>query len=93
VTLLNMHFKSIHTNLSLSIHLLIIFLCFSEERTNKDVGLSIPTVKYVFFRHMARSELVRSNGSSITVIHWTEHRVPNEGVRKSTQGAEGFVAP
>jgi hypothetical protein len=28
-----------------------------------------------------------------TVIRWTEHRVPNEGVRESTQGAEGVCSP
>jgi hypothetical protein len=26
-------------------------------------------------------------------IHWTEHRVPNEGARGSTQGAEGICSP
>jgi hypothetical protein len=25
----------------------------------------------------------------LTAIHWTEHRVPSEGARESTQGAEG----
>jgi hypothetical protein len=25
--------------------------------------------------------------------HWTEHRVPNEGARESTQGAEGVCSP
>jgi hypothetical protein len=25
----------------------------------------------------------------LTAIHWTEHRVPNEGARERTQGAEG----
>jgi hypothetical protein len=25
----------------------------------------------------------------LTVIYWMEHRVPNEGARESTQGAEG----
>ena len=28
-----------------------------------------------------------------TVIHWTEHRVPNEGGRESIQGAEGVCSP
>jgi len=26
----------------------------------------------------------------LTVIHWTEHRVPNEGARERTHGAEGI---
>jgi hypothetical protein len=25
----------------------------------------------------------------LTTNHWTEHKVPNEGARESTQGAEG----
>jgi hypothetical protein len=25
----------------------------------------------------------------LTVIHWMEHMVPNEGARESTQGSEG----
>jgi hypothetical protein len=29
----------------------------------------------------------------LTVIHWTEHRVSNEGARESTQGAEGDCIP
>ena len=29
----------------------------------------------------------------LTAIHWTEHRVPNEGARERTQGAEGVVIP
>jgi hypothetical protein len=29
----------------------------------------------------------------LTAIHWTEHRVPNEGARESTQGAEGVAVP
>jgi hypothetical protein len=29
----------------------------------------------------------------LTVIHWTEHRVPNEGARERTQGAEGVSSP
>ena len=29
----------------------------------------------------------------LTIIHWTEHRVPNEGVRESTQGVEGVFSP
>jgi hypothetical protein len=29
----------------------------------------------------------------LTAIHWTEHRVPNEGPRGSTQGAEGVCSP
>ena len=29
----------------------------------------------------------------LTVIHWTVHRVPNEGVRERTQGAEGVCSP
>ena len=28
-----------------------------------------------------------------TIIHWTEHKVPNEGARESTQGAEGVCSP
>ena len=28
-----------------------------------------------------------------TVIHWTEHRVPNEGARKVPKGLKGFAAP
>jgi hypothetical protein len=28
----------------------------------------------------------------LTIIHWKEYRVPNEGARESTQGAEGFAA-
>jgi hypothetical protein len=27
-----------------------------------------------------------------TAIHWTEHRVPDEGDRESTQGAEGVYS-
>jgi hypothetical protein len=30
-----------------------------------------------------------TNTEVLTVIHWTEYRVPNEGARESTQGAEG----
>jgi hypothetical protein len=26
----------------------------------------------------------------LTVIHWMEQKVPNEGARESTQGAEGM---
>jgi hypothetical protein len=29
----------------------------------------------------------------LTAIHWTEHRVPNEGARESTQGAERVYSP
>jgi hypothetical protein len=29
----------------------------------------------------------------LTAIHWTDHRVPNEGARESTQGAEGVCSP
>jgi hypothetical protein len=29
----------------------------------------------------------------LTVIHWTEYRVPNEGARERTQGAEGVCNP
>ena len=29
----------------------------------------------------------------LTAIHWMEHRVPNEGPRESTQGAEGVCSP
>jgi hypothetical protein len=29
----------------------------------------------------------------LTVIHWMEHRVTNEGTRESTQGAEGVCSP
>jgi hypothetical protein len=29
----------------------------------------------------------------LTVIYWMEHRVPNEGARESTQGAEGVCNP
>jgi hypothetical protein len=29
----------------------------------------------------------------LTAIQWTEHRVPNEGSRESTQGAEGVCSP
>jgi hypothetical protein len=29
----------------------------------------------------------------LTAIHWTEHRVPNEGARERTQGAEGVCSP
>ena len=29
----------------------------------------------------------------LTTIHWTEHRIPNEGARESTQGAEGVYSP
>jgi hypothetical protein len=31
--------------------------------------------------------------SGCSVIHWTEHRVTNEGARESTQGAEGVCIP
>ena len=30
---------------------------------------------------------------TLTVIYWMEHRVPNEGARESTQGAEGVCNP
>ena len=29
----------------------------------------------------------------LTVIHWTEHKVPNEGARENTQGAERVWSP
>ena len=29
----------------------------------------------------------------LTAIHWTEHRVPNEGARERTQRAEGVYSP
>jgi hypothetical protein len=29
----------------------------------------------------------------LTVVHWMKHRVPNEGARESTQGAEGVCSP
>ena len=29
----------------------------------------------------------------LTAIHWTEHRVPNEGARERTKGAEGVCNP
>jgi hypothetical protein len=29
----------------------------------------------------------------VTIIHWTEHKVPNEGARESTKGAEGVWSP
>jgi hypothetical protein len=29
----------------------------------------------------------------LTAVHGTEHRVPNEGARKRTQGAEGVCSP
>jgi hypothetical protein len=29
----------------------------------------------------------------LTVIHWTEHKVPNEGARESTQGAKRVWSP
>jgi hypothetical protein len=29
----------------------------------------------------------------LTAIHWTEHRVPNEGAKESTQRAEGTFSP
>jgi hypothetical protein len=29
----------------------------------------------------------------LTAIHWTEHRVPNEGTRERTQGVEGVYSP
>jgi hypothetical protein len=29
----------------------------------------------------------------LTAINWTEHRVPNEGARESTQGSEGVCSP
>jgi hypothetical protein len=29
----------------------------------------------------------------LTAIHWTEHRIPNEGARERTQGAEGVCSP
>jgi hypothetical protein len=29
----------------------------------------------------------------LTVIHWIEHKLPDEGARESTQGAEGSEAP
>jgi hypothetical protein len=29
----------------------------------------------------------------LTVIHWTEHRAPNEGSRERTLGAEGVCSP
>jgi hypothetical protein len=46
------------------------------------------------------SSLLRSSTSAwqiqrwmLTAYHWTEHRVPNEGAQKSTQGAEGVCSP
>jgi hypothetical protein len=46
------------------------------------------------------SSLLRGSASAwqiqnwmLTVIHWMEHRVPNEGARESTQGAEGVCSP
>ena len=29
----------------------------------------------------------------LTVIYWMQHRVPSEGGRESTQGAEGVCSP
>jgi hypothetical protein len=29
----------------------------------------------------------------LTAIHWIEYRVPNEGNREKTQGAEGVCNP
>ena len=29
----------------------------------------------------------------LTAIHWTEHRAPNGGDRKRTQGAKGICSP
>jgi hypothetical protein len=29
----------------------------------------------------------------LTVIYWMEHRVPSEGARERTQGAEGVCNP
>ena len=29
----------------------------------------------------------------LTAMHWTEHRVPNEGARERIQGAEGVCSP
>jgi hypothetical protein len=29
----------------------------------------------------------------LTANHWTEHRVPNAGVREKTEGAEGVCIP
>jgi hypothetical protein len=29
----------------------------------------------------------------LIAIHWAEHRVPNEGARERTQGAEGVCSP
>jgi hypothetical protein len=29
----------------------------------------------------------------LSVIHWKEHRAPNEGSRESTQGAKGVFSP
>jgi hypothetical protein len=28
----------------------------------------------------------------LTIIHWTEHRIPNEGARESAQKAEGVCS-
>jgi hypothetical protein len=28
----------------------------------------------------------------LTAIHWTDHRVPNEGAREKTQGVEGVYS-
>jgi hypothetical protein len=50
--------------------------------------------------HRKYSCLLRGSASAwqiqkwmLAVIHWTEHRVPNEGARESTQGAEGVCSP
>ena len=46
------------------------------------------------------SGLLRSSASAwqiqkwmLTIIHWTEHKVPNEGARESNQGVEGVWSP
>ena len=49
-----------------------------------------------YIRLLIYSRLLRDSDSAwqiqkwmLTVIHWTEHWLPNEGARESTQGAEG----
>jgi hypothetical protein len=34
-----------------------------------------------------------NTGQMLTANHWTEHRVPNEGVRERTEEAEGVCNP
>jgi hypothetical protein len=53
-------------------------------------------IHFLFLMFRAESWLLRGSARAwqiqkwmLTAIYWTEHRVPNEGARESTQGAKG----